>query len=214
MNHTWFEAIIVREPRFIIWHLWEAPSVKYKKNKKTQSEGKWAKTLLLSGRTQGEPAHADAAGNPPGHVCARAKHPYSPEKSETTDKHPSKPEAAPSAIMFPALRVCKLIDSASSSPRSRTPRATAWQLVLSAAAGRCQPGQGPWSPRGTRPRPCPSLVAAVRVPLGPWAAAEPPACPQVIARCHRFSLTSEGRKGKGEGKGEGNGKALEIWNCS
>jgi len=129
---------------------------KIKIKKKTQSEVKWANILLLSAHTHGEPAHTDAAGNLPGHV-------HLPEKSEAIDKHPSNTAAAPAEIMFPAGRVCALIDSASSSP-SGTPRVAAWQLVLSAAAGRCQPGQGTCAPWGAWPRPCPLLAAATGAP--------------------------------------------------
>lgn len=84
---------------------------------------------------------------------------------------------------------------------SGTPGAAAWQLVLSAGAGRCRPGQGPCATWGARPRPCPSPVAAAGVLLGPWAVAEPPARPQITPHCHHCGLPQK------EGKAEGRGRA-------
>lgn len=115
---------------------------KIKKEKKTQSEVKWANMLLLSAQACTE--------NQPAWPCpCQAKHLYSPEKSETIDKHRSKPEVAPLAIMFPAVRVCALIDSASSSAE-RDPEGSSLAACfvscgrpLSARAGTLRTAGGP-----------------------------------------------------------------------
>lgn len=176
---------------------------KIKKEKKTQSEVKWANMLLLSAQACTE--------NQPAWPCpCQAKHLYSPEKSETIDKHRSKPEVAPLAIMFPAVRVCALIDSASSSAE-RDPEGSSLAACfvscgrpLSARAGTLRTAGGP----------------AQALPLTggcSWCAPRPlhhGRAPRPQTHLTAIISASPQKGGKAKGKGEGNSKAFKIWNCS
>lgn len=173
---------------------------KAEKKEKTRGEVKWANTLAVPACAHGEPAHADAAGNPPGRV-------HSPEKSETTDKHPSKPKAAPPAIAFPAVHACTLIDSAPPSAE-RDPGGSrlaacfvSWGWPLSARSGALRDV-------GSQAQALPLAGGRSRCAPRPLGGGRAPRPPPNNASLPSLRPPSEGRKGGGEG--EGNSKALEI----